>query len=78
VADPTKRLVAPRHILVSLSEQNPECITHIAQIYIYKNKSMQRGSRIEMQNMSAEVEEETMTLMFLDIYFAHIQIQSSC
>jgi hypothetical protein len=53
VADLMKRHVAPRHILLSLKEQNPHCVTHINQIY--KNKVMQqkeeRGFRIEMQQL---------------------------
>jgi hypothetical protein len=53
VADLTKRRVAPRNILLSLKEQNPDSLTHINQIY--KNRSIQqkekRGPRTEMQQL---------------------------
>ncbi|XP_045810553.1 uncharacterized protein LOC123904996 [Trifolium pratense] len=53
VEDLTKRHVAPRHIVLSSKEQNPESLTDVTQIY--RKRSMlqkeERCSRTEMQQL---------------------------
>ncbi|CAK8536513.1 unnamed protein product [Lathyrus sativus] len=59
VIDLTKRKVPPRHILLSLQEQDPDNVTRITQIYKQKSTIVKniRGSRSEIQHLFKLIEE---------------------
>ncbi|KAI5404231.1 hypothetical protein KIW84_051400 [Lathyrus oleraceus] len=59
VADLTKRHVLPRHILLSLQDQDPENVTRITQVYKHKSVIQKeiRGPRSEIQHLFKLIED---------------------